>query len=285
MSPSANDLYRAAQKLLKQGQPVFPCRPVTENDRRRAKAPLTKNGLNDASLDRAQVKRWWTARGDAAIGIPTGILYDVLDVDTKEGADGRIHLPRLRTLGLLNGCKFVVKTPSGGWHLYFKAAPGLTNKANATLGLDVRGLGGYVLAPPSYVDDGMKSVGSYEFVGETTGSTDEPLMWDLIIRSLTPVNEMTKKPIELLSYERRASVASLKGWLSDRQPGERNNALHWAVCRCIENGIDPNELAEVGVLLGLSDDEVSLTIDSALRRAGVAAEDLETEGEALFGKA
>lgn len=278
-APSANDYYRTAQALIRQGQPIFPCRPTGV----KAKAPMTKNGLHDATLDKEQAKRWWSARGDSAIGIPTGIVYDVLDVDTKEAADGRIHLPRLHKLGLLNGCKFVVKTPSGGWHLYFKTAPGLTNKAHAGLGLDVRSKGGYVLAPPSYIDDEDKSIGSYEHMGETIGSTDEPLYWDLIVKSLAPVNDLTKKPIELLGYERQASVASLKGWLSERATGERNNALHWAVCRCIDNGIDPHELEDVALLLGLSDEEVSLTIDSALRRAGVTADELHTEVEAMFG--
>jgi hypothetical protein len=265
---------------MKQGQPVFPC--FSEGER--AKRPRVKHGFKEATLDKEQAKAWWKRWGDAAIGIPTGIVYDVLDVDTKETADGRIHLPRLARLGLLNGCKFVVKSPSGGWHLYFKAAPGLTNKANATLGLDVRGLGGYVLAPPSWVDDHDKSVGAYTMVGETKGSTDEPLLWDLIVKSLSPVNTRTNKPVELLGYERQGSLASLRGWLSERQPGERNNALHWAVCRCIENRIDPNELFDVATLLGLSEDEINLTIGSALKRADVNPDDLYTEAEALFGK-
>lgn len=280
-APSANALYRAAQVLIRQGQPIFPCHSTGE----KAKRPMTKHGWHDATLDRDQVKRWWQRHGDAAIGIPTGIKYDVLDVDTKNGVDGRMHLPRLTRLGLLNGCKFVVKTPSGGWHLYFPAAPGITNKASATLGLDVRGKGGYVLAPPSWIDDEEESVGGYENVGKTHGSTDEPLMWDLIVKTLAPVNDQTKKPIDLLGYERQSSLASLRGWLSERQPGERNNALHWAVCRCIDNRIDPNELVEVALMLGLSEDEVTLTIGSALRRAGVAEDQLYSEAEALFGRA
>lgn len=278
--PSANDLYRAAQVLIRQGQPVFPCHPVGD----RAKRPMTKNGWKDATLDKAQVRSWWSKRGDAAIGIPTGVKYDVLDVDSKGEADGRIHLSRLNRLGLLNGCERVVRTPSGGWHLYFPAAQGLTNKAHATLGLDVRSAGGYVLAPPSWIDDEEKSVGVYEDIGTTTGSTGEPLHWDLIVSTLAPINTTTKQPIELLGYERQSSLASLRGWLSERAHGERNNALHWAVCRCIDNGIDPNELFEVAILLGLSEDETQLTIDSALKRAGVVADDLYTEGEALFGR-
>jgi hypothetical protein len=278
--PSANDLYKAAQVLIRSGQPVFPCRPNGE----KAKAPMTKNGLLDATLDLGQVKRWWKAHGDAAIGIPTGIVWDVLDVDVKDDRDGRVHLPYLHRLGLLNGCKKVARTPSGGWHLYFKAQPTLTNKARALLGLDVRAKGGYVIAAPSYVDDGAKTVGCYQEMGETEGSTDEPLLWDLIHAALAPIDTSTNKPIELLGYERRGSIASLRGWLSEREPGERNNSLHWAVCRCIDAGIDPHELEEVALLIGLSEDEVNLTINSALKRAGVAVEELSSEAEALFGQ-
>lgn len=277
MSPTPNELYRAAQKLIRSGQPVFPCKPSGT----KAKAPFTKNGLHDASLDLMKVKRWWKAHGDAAIGIPTGILWDVLDVDTKGENDGRAHLPRLQRLGLLNGCKRVIRTPSGGFHLYFTVTPGLTNKASASLGLDVRSLGGYVLAPPSYLDTGDYE-GAYVDEGETTGSTDEPLLWDLIVNAIAPISTDTKKPISLLPSERRASLAALREWVSIREAGERNNALHWAVCRCIENGLDPHEMVEPAILSGLDEEEVLLTVSSALRRAGLTADDLETEAEALF---
>lgn len=276
-APTANDLYKAAQRLLRDGQPVFPCKPQGE----KAKAPMTKNGLHDATMDRDQVKQWWRRNGGAAIGIPTGIVWDVLDVDVKRDEDGRIHLPFLQRVGLLNGCKRVVRTPSGGWHLYFKAAPGLTNRASAALGLDVRTKGGYVLAAPSYISTPDYS-GCYEDLGPTEGCTDEPLLWDLIQSALEPIDLTTKKPVLALPSERRASLASLREWVSIRQAGERNNALHWAVCRCIDNGLDPHELVEPALLTGLTEDEIMLTINSALRRAGVTAEELDTEAEALF---
>lgn len=284
--PSANTLYRAAQTLIRAGQPVFPCRSTYENEKRKDKAPLIRQGLNAASLDKAQVKAWWSEHREAAIGIPTGILWDVLDVDVKREQDGRVHLPRLQALGLLNGCQRVARTPSGGWHLYFPVARGLTNKANATLGLDVRAKGGYVLAPGSYIDarrnpDGGYA-GYYEDHGDTTGATDEPLLWDLIVSCLAPVDIKTRQPIPILPSERRASLASLREWVSVREAGERNNALHWAVCRCIESNLDPNELVEPALLCGLSEDEVRLTIDAALRRAGLVAEEMDSEAEALF---
>lgn len=280
-APSAQVLYREAQVLLRQGQPVFPVKTVGE----KAKAPLTKNGLHDASLDLPEVKSWWKRYGNkAAIGIPTGILWDVLDVDIKDSADGRVHLPYLAKIGLLNGCQFVVKTPSGGWHLYFKAAPSLKlgNKGRAaSLGLDVRGKGGYVLAPPSFIQT-PEYKGVYQHMGETIGGTDEPLRWDLIVNALNPLDEVTKQPIMLLPSERLASIAALREWVTTLKEGERNNGFHWAISRCIEGGIDPYELAEPASLIGLTDDEIRKTIGSALVRTGVQVEELSSEVEALF---
>ncbi|HXS18021.1 MAG TPA: bifunctional DNA primase/polymerase, partial [Polyangiaceae bacterium] len=114
-APDVLTLVRAARDLTRIGQPVFPCKTSGE----RAKAPYTRNGLKDATLDLDRIKYWWRQQPDAAIGLPTGIIWDVLDVDIKDTADGRVHLPMLNRLGLLNGCKDVVRTPSGGWHLYF----------------------------------------------------------------------------------------------------------------------------------------------------------------------
>lgn len=275
--PTNKSLYRAARALAESGQPVFPCKATGE----KAKAPLIQGGLLSASTDPDQIKGWWRNHKGAAIGIPTGAVWDVLDVDVKDGRDGRVHLPFLNRLGLLNGCKRVVRTPSGGWHLYFKAAPGATNHANAALGLDMRASGGYVLAPPSYIDTG-EYAGSYFDAGPTEGSTDEHLMWDLIVSALVPVDEDSRKPIAVLPSERRASLAALREWVANLQPGERNNGLHWAVCRCLDNRLDPHELVEPAILAGLGEDEILLTVRSAIRRAGLTVGDLETEAEALF---
>ena len=273
-------LRKEAKRLAKDGQPVFPCYWSGE----RAKRPMTKHGLHSATTDLDQIKRWWKVRPESAIGLPTGIKWDVLDVDVKETVDGRVHLPFLKRMGLLDGCKRVVRTPSGGWHLYFTASTGLTNRTSPALGLDVRARGGYVLAPPSHLSTDDYE-GNYENRGETEESTDEPLLWDLIVSALQPVNTTTREPVVLLPSERRASVAALREWVLNRQPGERNNSFHWAVCRCIDDGIDPHELVEPALESGLGEDEILATIGSALRRAGVKAEELSSEAEAMFGPA
>lgn len=283
-NPTANDLYREAQALVKQGQPVFPVRSVWLSDAKQDKQPLVK-WKTEATLDLGVIKAWWKRFGtSAALAIPTGIVWDVLDVDIKDDADGRVHLPALRKRGLLNGCQRLVKTPSGGWHLYFPVNPALTNKGRAaTLGLDVRANGGYVLAPPSYIET-PDYKGVYEELPMPIAGDGSLLHWDLVVSSIAPMNTKTNEPIELLpAGERGASLAALREWLAQRQDGERNNSLHWAVCRCIDNGLDPHELMEVALHLGLGEEEITKTINSALFRAGVSVNELHTEAEAMFG--
>ena len=47
-----------------------------------------------------------------------------------------------------------VKTPSGGWHYYFKYQKGLVNRARVITDCDVRTDGGYVVAPASVGENG-----------------------------------------------------------------------------------------------------------------------------------
>jgi hypothetical protein len=237
---------------------------------------------DNATTARATIKRWWTKFPDAAIGIPTGIKYDVLDVDTRNH-DGRLHLVTLSNLGLLAGCKRVVKTPSGGFHLYFNPNPMLTNKTRGgSTGLDVRAKGGYVIAPPSYIIETEKGYeGAYEDLGATSNSTDQVLQWDLILNEITPLDSVTKREIELPPRGQWRSIAGLKNTVAKATEGERNNILYWAVNRCIENGFDPHELMEAASLSGLGEEEVLNTINSALLRTGARVEELTAVEEGL----
>lgn len=145
----------------KRGWPVFPCSPDT-------KQPLTKSGFRDAS-DRLYLIENWTGRWpDAMIGLPTGapIGAFVVDLDPKGDVTADRLLEDLRKAcgGSLPPCP-MVRTPRGGYHLYFAMPAGVEigNRANilgAPKGgamIDVRGTGGYVIAPPS-LRNGPKAV-------------------------------------------------------------------------------------------------------------------------------
>jgi hypothetical protein len=108
------------------------------------------NGCKGATADSEQIRAWWTEAPESNIGIATGHLVDVIDIDGPPGvktwAEIKDDLPPI--LGH-------VSTPRpGGNHLYVAATEGRGNKAGIFPGIDYRGAGGYVVAPPSVIRDG-----------------------------------------------------------------------------------------------------------------------------------
>lgn len=89
-----------------------------------------------ATTDPATVRQWWERWPDANVGIATGSGLVVIDLD-----GGSIDLPETLT----------ARTPNG-LHLYFRCDYTVPNRRNWRPGIDVRGDGGYVLAPGSVVD-------------------------------------------------------------------------------------------------------------------------------------
>jgi len=124
------------------GRPVFPCR--ADNKR-----PLTEHGFKDATRDPGQIRRWWREWPDAMPGIQMGRSSGlaVLDLDRRPDKDGEAAL-RADGLNPDTLSPVSVVTPSGGRHLYFRWHEGLACSAGKIApGVDVRGEGGYVIAP------------------------------------------------------------------------------------------------------------------------------------------
>ncbi|EFG46737.1 bifunctional DNA primase/polymerase domain protein, partial [Brevibacterium mcbrellneri ATCC 49030] len=139
-------LLTTARELAQSGVPVFPCVPYE-------KRPLTPRGFHDASADPEQVEMWWRHTPLASIGIPTGQPSGMVavDVDQHGRVDGYQAIRRARQAGLVAGWEMLVRTPTGGMHAYYPAAPGLEQRSwqAARAGVDFRGDGGYVIVPPS----------------------------------------------------------------------------------------------------------------------------------------
>ena len=107
------------------------------------KHPRLQHGLRDASTNPAQLRQWWTMWPQANLGLVTGEVMDVCDIDSAEGLRALLDL---LGDGAITGP--TVATGSGGWHAWF-ATTGLGNRVGMLSGVDWRGRGGYVVAPPS----------------------------------------------------------------------------------------------------------------------------------------
>lgn len=133
-----SDRLAAAHIYAQLGLKVMPIRPGR-------KEPLTAHGSLDATNDHDQIDLWWSQWPDANVGIATGYLIDVIDLD---GWDAQGNFDTVQDQPWILGA---VETPrSGGMHLY-TLATGKGNRAGILPGIDYRGQGGYVLAPPSVV--------------------------------------------------------------------------------------------------------------------------------------
>lgn len=127
----------AALAYARQGLPVFPCGE--------SKRPLSPRGFKDATCDEKQIRAWWGKWPNASIGMPTGKLITVLDLDVKKGKNGLAAVPNWETLSPL-----IAETSSGGRHVYFAGDVSIKCTADQiALGVDSRGEGGYVIVPPS----------------------------------------------------------------------------------------------------------------------------------------
>lgn len=96
----------------------------------------------------------WRRHPDAVVGLPTGERSGLAVVDLDIRDDGRDGESALEAAGIDARSALRVRTPSGGLHLYFRHTDGIGNAAGVLPGVDVRGDGGYVIAPDSRMADG-----------------------------------------------------------------------------------------------------------------------------------
>jgi putative DNA primase/helicase len=146
----------AALQYAGRGWAVFPLHSIKDSrctcgqdcGRNAAKHPRLKGGFKIATTDYRQIEAWFQEWPDANVGIATGTVSRlvVIDVDGAEGAAA------LRALVEQHGAlprTAIVKT-ARGLHIYFAMPSGCGPiPCSARNGLDVRGDGGFVVAPPS----------------------------------------------------------------------------------------------------------------------------------------
>lgn len=129
--------------------PVFPLKA-------HQKVPATRHGFKDATTNPDRIRRWWDRHPGDNVGLATGHRFDVVDVDVPVGVHSYLELlaceDKATGKGALPDAHGRVVTASGGFHLYVQPT-GAGNRAGWRPGIDIRGRGGYVCAPPSTLGD------------------------------------------------------------------------------------------------------------------------------------
>jgi hypothetical protein len=125
---------------------VCTCREK-ERCQRPGKHPRTPHGWKDATTDPKKIETWkWeTANIGIATGRESGLL--VLDIDPRNGGLDSINELQAELGKLPPGPR--VKTGGGGWHVYLRHPPVPVRKTSGMPGIDIKGDGGFVVAPPS----------------------------------------------------------------------------------------------------------------------------------------
>ncbi len=176
---------------------------------------LSWKPLQSRRIDENQARSWWGGKyKDAGIAIITGAISGlvVIDIDPKHGGttDGLPH------------CDMVVKTGSGGWHYYYVMPDeGYGNSHDGAIGRDVRGNGGYVIAPPTIHESGN----AYEWELDDKPS---PITVAQIIKHCPRGSVEKKGPTE--TYTNGAAPPTGQTFLSDAikngfNEGGRNEGL------------------------------------------------------------
>jgi hypothetical protein len=236
----------AAERYLARGWSVLPLRP-------RDKRPLIVwEPLQIARASAADVADWFSRWPNANLGIVTGEISNlvVLDVDPKHGGDA--SLARLeRQFGLL---PMTVEATTGGdgRHLYFTHPAGLVrNRSGLAQGIDLRGDGGYIVAPPSVHPSGRPYVWA-------AGRSPDDLPLAALPRWILPSRRGMRARRSLADWrqlvregvpegQRNSTIASLAGHLLWHQVDEEvvlELLLAWNRMRC-RPPLDDAEVAQV----------------------------------------
>jgi hypothetical protein len=172
--------FDAAYRLGRQGFSVFPCQP----DGEQAKAPLSGLPWKSASTaEGTEIVRLWVRQPSAAPAIDCGKSgLVVLDCDAKNGKQGVLAWARLIAAHEPVFAP-VLLTPSGGLHVYFRQpcqGPEIgCSRGDLHPDIDVRGVGGYVIAPGA-----VTAQGSYALIA---GDLDDvPEVPDWLVAWLKP---------------------------------------------------------------------------------------------------
>ena len=252
----------AAHRFADAGWHVFPAEPG-------GKRPATEHGFLDATTSHKQIQDWWRSEPRSNLAVATGAPGpDVLDVDKHKEGDGFGAFNQLQRAGLVRDPMAIVRTPSGGFHAYYKGTEHQRNGHIPGVSVDFRSRGGYVVAPPSRI-----AGRDYEVVKKQASS--DTFDWGAAKGLLAPEPERQPYKAPERTGDRPRDLSHLPGWVASQPEGNRNHGLFWAANRAAEAGDTAtlDSLASAARSAGLDEREVDRTIASAQRTAATAGAD------------
>lgn len=158
-----------------------------------AKHPMAKlagNGLTNATTDPDIVRDWWVQEPYANIGIRTGDVVDLIDIDSIDGLSAFAKIVELS--GGMPTHLGVAQSGRNGFGQHIYVVPGgrkaLQGGRTAPAGIDVKGRGGYAVAPPSLHISGRR----YSWLANNFDKAE--LLGDVDWEAFYP--RLTVRPIE-----------------------------------------------------------------------------------------
>ena len=281
----------AAAAYARAGWPVFPvagivngrcgCYAAARCDHP-GKHPLNRGGLRTASTDPAVIRQWWDRWPWANVAIQTGTQSGLAVVDLDPLHGGYRTLAQLKAAGIIPADTLVTLTAhtgGGGRHLYYHypqqaTIPNRTGRlaSGDTPGIDLRGQGGYIIAPPSTHHSGRR----YHWDSQRLTLADLP-QW---ARPTAPTIQNHPVPAPAVANREQASryaqaaidnevrkLAELAGSV-----GIRNHALNRAAfalgtlagAGVIDRADIEQALTAAALNIGLSPTETAKTITSGI---------------------
>jgi hypothetical protein len=215
------NVLEAALDYLRRGWSVI---PVLTDEKRPAIRWLE---FQHRRPEEAELHRWFRRWPEANVGIVTGVVSGlvVLDIDQSHGG-----MESLAALVQAHGSlpmTLEAMTGGGGRHLYFTHPGGLVrNLVGLAPGIDRRGDGGYVVAPPSRHASGHR----YSWApGRSPSEVPPAPMPNWMRREATGADQPIGHPLEHWRRLVREGVVE----------GERNNTLASLCGHLLWHGIDP----------------------------------------------
>jgi hypothetical protein len=206
-------LMKAALSQAGNGKPVFPLKQGS-------KEPLTEHGHYNATTDPRRIHMWWNRYPGANIGIPTGERSGILVVDHDTYKAGTASLEEVEaTLGPVSK-GITIATGSGGRQYLFQYPEG-SNIRNATgilPGVDIRGEGGYILAPGSATKSAYKRLDKRPLPqppAQLVASLTEPKRDAVKIRGITTAASVSADGPVILEGTRDVTLTRIAGRLHD----------------------------------------------------------------------